>query len=439
MNRQQEYWELIRELDEVPPTLDGTALRAKSRAKRRRTGRRWGISLGSVAGVCAAFVLAVNTLPTFALACSNVPILRELAAAVSFSPSLSAAVEHNYVQYVGQTQTWNGVTLTLDYVIADQQQMVVFYRTKGIDDPHCSVSCDLKDENGVPLFGYTVISGDSEEELKKFEIHFKELEEIPQTLTLNIELIGTDLEGNSQRMGHVYTFQIILDSTKTAPAVEIPVGQWVEMNGQRLLVDYLELTPTKTTLHLMDDPDNSAWLQDFDFYFTDEDGKTYDAIDGSISASGRSEGTGFYTYYFQSLYFTEDYQSLTLWIEGAVWLDKNAQPVTVNLADGSWSGVLPDEMGSLSVENISAKDGGEGWVILQAQCTSGRPPFELEYRDPEGGIHSTGGYSRRDDRDAPYSYQFEYTIKNYSWDTLELTLSYTSSVPLKEPMPVPLG
>ena len=67
MNRQQEYWDLIRQLDQTPEALDGTALRAKARAKRRRMGKRWGISLGGAAGVCAAFILAVNTLPTFAL------------------------------------------------------------------------------------------------------------------------------------------------------------------------------------------------------------------------------------------------------------------------------------------------------------------------------------------------------------------------------------
>ena len=38
MNRQQEYWNLIRELDHTPAALDGTALRAKARAKRRRFG-----------------------------------------------------------------------------------------------------------------------------------------------------------------------------------------------------------------------------------------------------------------------------------------------------------------------------------------------------------------------------------------------------------------
>ena len=103
MNRQQEYWELLRQLNQLPPELDGTVDRARARARRSRRGRRWGISLASLAGMCASFVIAVNALPTFALACGNIPILRELAAAVAFSPSLSEAVRHDY----GSLSAWN--------------------------------------------------------------------------------------------------------------------------------------------------------------------------------------------------------------------------------------------------------------------------------------------------------------------------------------------
>ena len=430
MNRQQEYWDLIRELDQPPAALEGSALRARARAKRRRAGRRWGISLGSAAGVCAAFVLAVNTLPTFALACGKVPVLRELAAAVAFSPSLSAAVEHDYVQYIGQSQSFEGLTLTLEYVIADAQQMVVFYRTDGGAYPYYSVSCDLKDETGSPLQGYTVTSGDSREELKQFEVHFSALEEIPQKLTLEVELWGSDHEGNEERLGHVYTFPITLDPAKTAPAVELPVGRWVEADGQWLLVDRLELTPTKTALYLADDPDNTAWLEDLDFHFTGENGAVYNAMDSTISASGG------YTYYFQSLYFVEDRSDLILHLDGAVWLDKEAGPVTVELAANTWTGQLPEEVTGLTVERVSTHSTGEEWAV-KVRSTTSRSPFELEFRDPEGGAHTTGGYSMRNDREAPGNYEFEYILEGYPWDSAQFTLSFTHAGSLD--LAIPLG
>lgn len=438
MNRQQEYWTLIGELDQPPSALDGTALRARDRARRRRAGRRWGISLGSAAGVCAAFVVAVNAMPTFALACANVPVLRELAAAVAVSPSLSAAVEHDYVQYIGQSQTCDGVTLTLDYVIADEQQMVVFYRTEGGGYSYYSASCHLKDEDGTPLFGYSVGSTFSGEELKRFEIHFKELEELPRVLTLDVELWGTDLEGESRRLDLSYTFQIALDPDRTAPAVEIPVDRWVELDGQRLLVDRLELTPTKTALYLEDDGDNTAWLQSLEFHFTDGDGRVYEAVDSSVSATGRAEGDGFYTYYFQSLYFVEDVEDLTLHLDGAIWLDKEARPITVNLADGTHTGTLPEAMTGLSVRRTNIAELGEQWVVT-VNAAAYRSPFELEYRDPEGGVHNTRGYSMMDDEDSPGRYQFEYFLTDYPWETVTFTLDYTTVSNLDQPVSIPLG
>lgn len=87
MNRREEYWNLVAQLSEEPPELEGSVQRAIRRAKRQRRRRPLRL-LGSLAGVCAAFVLMVNASPAFALSCGGVPILKELAAAVSFSPSL---------------------------------------------------------------------------------------------------------------------------------------------------------------------------------------------------------------------------------------------------------------------------------------------------------------------------------------------------------------
>lgn len=442
MNRQQEYWQLIHALDQTPPSLDGTAQRARARAKRRRTGRRWGLSLGSLAGVCAAFVLAVNTLPTFALACGGVPILRELAAAVAFSPSLSAAVEHDYVQYVGQSQRWDGVGLALEYVIADEQQMVVFYQVDG-PAPYYSVECDLKDGDGTPLTGYTVVSGESGQDLAQFEIHFTDGTPLPEELTLELRLCATDEAGNERWLEHVYPFSLRLDPARTAPAVELAVEQWVELDGQRLWVDRLELTPTKTALCLEGDPDNSAWLQNLSFHFTDGAGQVYDDRDSSITAFGQAEQEGYYTYYFQSLYFVADPSALTLWLDGAVWLDKEAGRVTVDLTDGTYTGTLPQGVTDLTVEEVSVKDVGLERTIVVSTYLS-RQPFSYRYYDPEGGEHSFGGFSLRmgetDEQGAEQPHQYSYRLEGYprTWDRVELEVNYTSVTALEQPLAVPL-
>ena len=86
-------------------------------------------------------MLLVNLSVPFARACGNVPVLRELARAVAWSPSLSAAVENDYVQPIGQSQTVNGITATVEYVIVDQKQVNIFFTLKG--EGYETLSADL--------------------------------------------------------------------------------------------------------------------------------------------------------------------------------------------------------------------------------------------------------------------------------------------------------
>ena len=95
MNRNEEYQALLQELEATPPALDGTAERALRRRRRDRRLRLFGVPAGSLAACFIAFVLLVNLFPPFARACGNVPVLRALAQAVAWSPSLSAAVEND--------------------------------------------------------------------------------------------------------------------------------------------------------------------------------------------------------------------------------------------------------------------------------------------------------------------------------------------------------
>ena len=66
-----------------------------------------------------------------------------------------------------------------------------------------------------------------------------------------------------------------------------------------------------------------------------------------------------------------------------------------------------------------------------------RVVFEPEYRDPEGGAHTTGGYSMRNDREAPGNYEFEYILEGYPWDSAQFTLSFTHAGSLD--LAIPLG
>lgn len=114
----------------------------------------------------------VNASPAFAISCAKVPVLRELAAAVAFSPSLRAAVEHDYVQYIGRTEGADRISVTAEYVIASPARAHLFYSVEGGG----RVSWELQTPDGTPLEGYSSAqysgTAGEAEELRHTEFHF---------------------------------------------------------------------------------------------------------------------------------------------------------------------------------------------------------------------------------------------------------------------------
>ncbi|MFR7893274.1 MAG: DUF4179 domain-containing protein [Dysosmobacter sp.] len=78
--------------------------------------------MGGLAACFAAYRAAGETCRRrFARACGRIPLLADLAKAVSWSPSLSAAVENDYVQPLRLSQSKNGITARVEYLIVDPE------------------------------------------------------------------------------------------------------------------------------------------------------------------------------------------------------------------------------------------------------------------------------------------------------------------------------
>lgn len=462
-NRTEEYWALVGELSRPPEALEGSVERARKRAKRAAPLRRLAAPAASLAAAAAAFVLLVNCFPTFALACSGVPIVRELAAAVAFSPSLSAAVAHDYVQYIGQSQTVDGVTVSLEYAIVDPVQAVFFYT---VDGGRFYTSPSLTDENGQPIGGYAVSSSsgweDAPDGFENMTLSFARGEStLPDRFTMDmyfqprpegnqasepaapsapaLEDEPDELDPREDPNTLRFTFDIALDPARMNNGKTIAVGQWLELDGQHILVDKLELYPTRTVLRLGEDPANTAWLRSLKFWFEDGKGRVYDDADGSLSATGEEDSRSYLTYYFQSFFYDLP-KGLTLGIEKAEWLDKDAGRVTLDLNTGACDG-LPE---GVTVHEIT-RAGTNVSVEFRAPLSRKGfgQTFMWDYWDPEGGEHqfnqlSSGNVWDDDDHEEIGVYEKLY-LRSYPWDTVELELSYTSVSVYDEPVRVPLS
>lgn len=115
MDRNAEYSALTAALSDPPLKLDYSVDRAWLRyakwKKRRCVRRAFGIPLGLLAAVCAAFVVLANTLPAFAAAAERVPWLADITDYVQRFPGLDRAVDTGAAQPVGQEQAKDGFTI----------------------------------------------------------------------------------------------------------------------------------------------------------------------------------------------------------------------------------------------------------------------------------------------------------------------------------------
>ena len=453
MNRTEEYWALVAQLRETPPELAGTVDRARARARRKRRGKRLGIPLASLGGVAAAFVVLVNCSTPFAMACRRVPFVRELAQAVAFQPSLKAAFENDYVQPVGQSQTQNGITATVEYLIVDQTSLNVFYTLSWAGETWLDVVPDLLDENGASPEGSRGASwGDpagTEEDYRLMTFYFDGAV-LPEKLQLVLEVSDSGRDKVTNQLAAPmdapvdsspwpdeessapspvlaeFTFPLTIDPSLLGPGRTVEVGQWVELDGQRLYLDQLTIDPTRMELTLEADPDNTAELRSLDCY----------ALDGAGNRYGKPSITygGGEAIQLESCYFSEN-QDLTLYIEEAQWQDKDRTSFTLDLTTGEadW---LPENLTDVTIERR------EGNVYLSFRNDDQAVTFDGYYYDPEGGQHTWGSMSMSsidEDGDGRNEALTEYRVlRDYPWDTVTIGLSSNRAAAFDPPIQVNL-
>ena len=403
MNRNEEYQALLAELETVPPALETTVDRAVKRETASRRRRRvLGIPVGSLAACFTVFVLLVNLFPPFAAACGNVPLLRQLAKAVAWSPSLSAAVDNEFVQPMGLSQTENGITATIQYLIVDQKQVNLFFTLEGegyeslsaempafSPEQVCAVmGADFQKPPGTLLrFSLDYVDQDVPE---GFTMTFdvtgeREAEEEPTTApdrAYEEELLAPGPEAEPEILAS-FAFDLRFEPDFTAAGEVIPVHETFLLDGQTLTVTEAELYPTHLRLNVTGDPANTAWLKDLDFYLENEDGERFGAVSGGITASGDPDSPAMASFRLESPYFSRS-DHLTLFITGARWLDKGRERVYVDLEHGTapW---LPE-----GVTLTSAQRRAGGWLLTFRLESGLSSPFSMTFHDAEGNDWEMG-------------------------------------------------
>ena len=450
MNRNEEYRALLQELEPTPPALDTAVERAMERRRAARKRRLWGIPVGSLAACFALFVGLVNAFPTFAAACEDVPVLGALAEAVRFSPSLSAAVEHDYVQPVGQSQTKNGITATVESIIVDQKQVHIFFTLEG--EGYESLSAEMPAFS--PAQQCSILGSDFQQKpgtLLDFTLDYVD-QDVPEGFTMTFavtgqregerqeatapdrayedELLAPPTEPEAEILAE-FTFDLTFDPQFTAQGEVLAVNETFILDGQTFTLTEAEVYPTHLRINVEGAEDNTAWLKGLEFYLENEDGERFDAVSGGVTASGDTDSPAMVSYRLESPWFSNS-DHLTVHITGAKWLAKEHQRVYVDLEHGTapW---LPD-----GVSLTSAQRREDGWVLtFRLDGALKGSPFSMTFYDAEGNPWDARqmGMTFSDDEQAG---SVMLPLPDYQAGEVWLSANYSHESTLPQPVDIPL-
>lgn len=461
MNRMEEYNALLQELEETPARLNFTVARAKARTRRQKLRRAVGIPASAVAAVCACFVLLVNVSGPFAAACSAIPLIKDLAQAVSFNPSLSAAVENHWVQPIGQTRSANGAEMTVEYVIVDQKQLNIFFTTGGDAAPMYEVYMNLQGADGTDLLGYGLSGGMilPNGELQHMTVDFVD-SSLPGELRLECRLFAREsvigesaapdsafgldqpAEREEPEPVAILNFDLTFDPKFTEQGKKVvELDRWIELDGQRIRFKDVEIYPTHIRINVEDDPDNTAWLVGLELYAQDENGVRYDRP-GGIIATGSVDSPFYRSFRLNSSYFAES-ERLTLYLTGATWLDKDEEWTWVDLNTGA-TGFLPD---GVVLHDVSW-EGDDVFLTFRAHSENPGNLF-MRWRLPGGEADYFGSWSCTAASDpgedgGPWQYQEGYTdvripLRGCAGGRVELELQYSRKLEYSTPVEIPVS
>jgi hypothetical protein len=328
---EKQLQELKQHYDDIPiPTsIDEHILKGIHRAKKKKrySSMKWGSLAASL--FIVILLTSIRVSPTFAGYISNIPGLEKVVELVRFDKGLISAIENDFYQEINASREHDGIKITIDGAIVDEQKMVLFYTLES-DQNIKSVFPDkisLQDENGKDIEKIGVSYGGFQDLIKgepvsnTLDFHFEE-QNLQESLILSVKLSDID---------STWDIPFTIDQSKyQGMKEEIVLNETVSIEGQKITFEQVTILPTRVAVELKYDKSNTKQIFAFeDLRLVDENGERWNGISNGVSASIPSDNERII--YLQSNYFKKP-KELYLEFSSVRALDKGELEVVVDTA-----------------------------------------------------------------------------------------------------------
>ncbi len=202
---------------------------------------------------------------------ANVPGMEGIIKLIRQDKGLVAAVENNYLQKVEASDEYSGLKVTVDSIIHDERNLIVFFQYETINN---NLDFALKEiilltaERETlpynPTFSSFEKDGDS---LRVAKFPLDEKDELPEKLIASFEFRGVgefiDFSENGKIFDRNHEVAFSIDKDKFAKKEVFQLNQTSTVAGQNITIKEVILYPSQADVHLVYDEKNSKRIFGF--------------------------------------------------------------------------------------------------------------------------------------------------------------------------------
>lgn len=377
------------------------------RGKLERIRKRRSFYAAAAALLVAVNLLSIRLFPAYAEAVARIPGLERFVALIAHDRGLVDAIDNDFYQASGVSDTEDGATLTVEGLIADNSRIVLFYSLEDAEDAGLDLrNVRIRGPQGAPLeasysFGPFPMDQENSKGLLRntLVISLAPDTKVPESLTVDFFLSSeTDRPSGASPGEARFTLAVPIDTTRIDEAQEtLVLDRAVSTAGQKILFRTLTIHPTRLEVFLEYAADNTMEIFGFEnLRFEDADGNRWTPITGGVTASHLDDLR--HLLYFESNYFRYP-ETLRLEADGIRALPKDADRLVLDLENQEIVEKPDDRIALKSLTPVG--DGIRAEFSLKAPetFTGGFNLFKRDFEDASGETLHIGeiGWSREPD------------------------------------------
>lgn len=367
------------------------------KVKREKRKKKRIVSVAIVFLCCLSLLFSIRVSPTIASYVAKIPGLEAIVLAVGRDKGIKDIVDNHYYEEINVTQNKDGLSLTLQGVIADYSGFVLYYDADAPFELFLEKVQLFQGEDEIEC-GCSFTHNASNQTNISSSVDFSFLEPIAYTSKdFKAVFHFNDKEKGNIEMTIPFTLQNDIAKEKVFTA-----NRTVDVAGQKFTVTQIRQSPLKMALDIEVDEDNTMQILALDDIAVEtESGERRKTLRNRSSTYYNANGK--FTVYLQSNYFN-DPQELTLMIGAVQAVPKGEDFIEVDFGTQEIIS-KPDYLDwDIAVEGQSLKTAAKKWDNRE------RHMFFESALKADGTVLEFAGGSYSDDDE--YLYATE-TFKNY--------------------------